>query len=69
MDCIITIVMNWPNDLHLNCMLNFIVMNWPNDLHLNCMLNLDLKDYIKVDDSLAKENYNLIESTNIFEHL
>jgi len=52
MDCIIT-----------------IVMNWPTDLHLNCMLNLDLKDYIKVDDSLAKENYNLIESTNIFEHL
>jgi hypothetical protein len=40
-------------------------MNWPNDLHLNCMLNLDLKDYIKVEDSLAKENYNLIESTNI----
>jgi hypothetical protein len=44
-------------------------MNWLDDLHLNCMLNLDLKDYIKVEDSLAKENDNLIESNNIFEHL
>ncbi len=38
-----------------------VVKNWPNDPHANYQPNLDFKQYLKAKESLAEENYNLIE--------
>jgi hypothetical protein len=38
-----------------------VMKNWPDDLHANCKPNSNSKQYLKVEGSLAKENYNLIE--------
>jgi hypothetical protein len=34
---------------------------WLNDSRANCKPNLDSKQYSKIEESLAKENYNLVE--------
>jgi len=34
-----------------------VVKNWPNDSCLNCTPNVDIKDYMKANAILAKENY------------
>jgi hypothetical protein len=46
-----------------------VVKNWPNDLCPNCKPNSDFKQYLKVEESLAEDNYNLIEEHNFFEEL
>jgi hypothetical protein len=38
-----------------------MVKNWLDTLHANCTPNLDFKQYLKAKESLAEENYNLIE--------
>ncbi len=43
--------------------------NWFNDLHLNCTPNVDLKDYMKAEILLVKENYQLIKKVKYFEEL
>jgi hypothetical protein len=43
-----------------------IVKNCPNNLCINCMSNKTMKDYLKVEGSLANDNYELIE---YFENL
>ncbi len=34
-----------------------VIKNWFDDLALNCTPNIDLKDYMKVEVVLVKENY------------
>ncbi len=34
-----------------------VVKNWPNDLCLNCTPNIDVKNYMKANVILTKENY------------
>jgi len=34
-----------------------IVKNWPDDPRVSCMPNKTKKDYLKVEGSLANENY------------
>jgi hypothetical protein len=46
-----------------------VVKNWPNDPHHNCKPNANLKEYWKKEDSLAKENYDLLEEVDFFEQL
>jgi len=43
-----------------------VVKNWLDDLHANCKPNSNFKQYLKAKESLAKENYNLIEEHNSF---
>ncbi len=43
--------------------------NWPDDHCLNCSQHKYLKDFLKVESSLAKDNYDLIEESNYFEQL
>jgi len=38
-----------------------MVKNWPDDLRANWKPNSNFKPYLKAKESLAKENYNLIE--------
>jgi hypothetical protein len=38
-----------------------MVKNWLDELHANCKPNLDFNQYLKEKESLAEENYNLIE--------
>jgi hypothetical protein len=38
-----------------------IVKNWPNDLCFNCKKKVDMKEYMKMESSLAENNYDLIE--------
>ncbi len=42
-----------------------IVKNWPNDPCLNCKKKMNMKEYMKVEVSLADDNYDLIEERNI----
>jgi hypothetical protein len=44
-----------------------IVKTWLDDLHINCMPNKTMKDYLKVEGSLADDNYELIEEEKHFE--
>jgi hypothetical protein len=46
-----------------------VVKNWPNDPCHNCKPNANLKEYLKEEDSLAKENYDLREEVDFFEQL
>jgi hypothetical protein len=46
-----------------------IVKNWLDDLHMNCMPNKNMKDYLKVEEPLTNENYELIEEEKYFEDL
>jgi hypothetical protein len=46
-----------------------VVKNWPDDPSLNCKPNVNLKEYFKKEDSLTKENYDLLEEANFFEQL
>ncbi len=38
-----------------------MVKNWLDDPHANCKPHSDLKQYLKIEKSLAIKNYNLIE--------
>jgi len=40
-----------------------IVKNWLNDLCFNCKKKVDMKEYMKMESSLADNNYDLIEET------
>jgi hypothetical protein len=44
-----------------------VVKNWPDNPRANCKPNSDSKQYLRVEKSLAKENYNLIEKHNFFK--
>jgi hypothetical protein len=44
-----------------------MVKNWPNDPCHNCKPNANLKEYFKKEDSLGKENYDLLEEVDFFE--
>jgi hypothetical protein len=46
-----------------------IVKNWLDDLHMNCMQNKNMKDYLKVEEPLTNDNYELIEEAKYFEDL
>jgi hypothetical protein len=46
-----------------------VVKNWPNDPCHNCKSNANLKEYLKEEDFLAKENYDLREEVDFFEQL
>ncbi len=46
-----------------------ILKNWFDDLHVNCMPNKNMKDYLKVEEPLANDNYELIEEAKYFEDL
>jgi hypothetical protein len=46
-----------------------MVKNWPNDPCLNCSHHKDLRNFLKVEFVLAKDNYDLIEESNYFEQL
>ncbi len=46
-----------------------VVKNWLDDPHANCKPNSNFKQYLNTKESLAKENYNLIEEHNFFEKL
>jgi hypothetical protein len=35
-----------------------VVKNWLDNPHLNCSRHKDLKDFLKVESSLAKDNYD-----------
>lgn len=43
-----------------------VVKNWLDDPHANCKPNSNFKQYLKAKESLANENYNLIEERNSF---
>jgi hypothetical protein len=42
---------------------------WPNDSCTNCKPNSNLKQYLKMEKFLAKDNYDLIEEHNFFERI
>ncbi len=46
-----------------------MVKNWLDDLSANCKPNPNSKQYLKVEESLAKQNYNLIEKHNFWKEL
>jgi hypothetical protein len=46
-----------------------IFNNWPNDPCHNCTPNANLKDYLKVEIILVKENYELIKEAKFFKKL
>jgi hypothetical protein len=46
-----------------------MVKNWPDDPCHNYKPNVVLKEYLKEEDSLAKENYDLLEEADFFEQL
>jgi hypothetical protein len=46
-----------------------IVKTWVDDLRINNMPNKTMKDYLKVEESLANDNYELIEEAKHFEEL
>ncbi len=46
-----------------------IVKTWLDDPCVNCMPNKTMKDYLKVEGSLADDNYELIEESEHFEDL
>jgi hypothetical protein len=45
------------------------VKNWHDYTCANYKPNSNLKQYLKEDEFLAQENYNLIEEHNLFEEL
>ncbi len=46
-----------------------MMKNWLDDSCTNCKPNSDFKQYLKANESLVEENYNLIEKHNFFEEL
>jgi hypothetical protein len=38
-----------------------VVKNWHDDPHHNCKPNTNLKEYLKEEDYLANENYDLLK--------
>jgi hypothetical protein len=44
-----------------------VVKNWHDDPHHNYKLNTNLKEYLKEEDYLANENYDLLKSSSFFE--
>ncbi len=46
-----------------------IVKNWPDDPHANYKPNSNFKQYLKIEELLAKDNYNLIDENDFFEEL
>ncbi len=48
---------------------HLVVKKWVDDLQLNCTPIIALKDYMKVEYSLNKENYNLIKKASFLEQL
>ncbi len=46
-----------------------IVKTWLDDPRVNNMPNKTMKDYLKVEGSLADDNYELIEEAKHFEEL
>jgi hypothetical protein len=53
---------------NLDCITN-IINNWPDDSHLNYKPNANLKNYLKVEVGLVKDNYELVEEVKYFEEL
>jgi hypothetical protein len=45
------------------------VKNWPDDPHANYKPNSNFKQYLKIEELLAKDNYNLIDENDFFEEL
>ncbi len=46
-----------------------MLKNQPHNPHLNCSRYNDLTYYLKVESSLAEDNYDLIQESNYFEQL
>ncbi len=46
-----------------------VVKNWPDDSRMNCMQHKDMKDSMTIENSLAEDNYDLIEEVDFFEQL
>jgi hypothetical protein len=46
-----------------------VVKNWLDDPHHNCKPNANLKEYLKEEDFLVKDNYDLVEEADFFEQL
>jgi hypothetical protein len=46
-----------------------IINNWPDDPCLNYTLNVDLKDYLKTEIGLIKDNDEMMEEANYFQEL
>ncbi len=46
-----------------------IINNWLNNSHLNCTPNMNLKNYLKAEIGLTKDNYEQIEKVEYFEVL
>ncbi len=46
-----------------------IINNWFNNSYLNCTPNMNLKNYLKVEIGLTKDNYEQIEKVEYFEKL
>jgi hypothetical protein len=46
-----------------------VVKNWFDDPHHNCKPNAILKEYLKEEDFLIKDNYDLLEEVDFFEQL
>ncbi len=46
-----------------------IINNWLNNSHLNCTPNMNLKNYLKAEIGLTKDNYEQIEKAEYFEEL
>jgi hypothetical protein len=46
-----------------------MVKNWLDNPCANCKQNSIFKQYLKVEESLVENNYNLLEKHNFFEKL
>jgi len=46
-----------------------MVKNWLDDPCHSYKPNVDIKEYLKEEDSLAEENYDLLEKADFFEQL
>jgi hypothetical protein len=45
-----------------------VVKNWLDDPHHNCKPNANLKEYLKKEDSLVEENYDLLEEADFLNN-
>jgi len=46
-----------------------IVKNWLDDPRVNYKRNSNFKQYLKIEELLTKDNYNLIEKHDFFKEL
>jgi hypothetical protein len=49
--------------------ITIIINNWPDDSSLNYTPNANLKKYLKDEDGLVEDNYELVEEVKYFEEL